>query len=108
VVQSIELLVVVVVGGLATLSGSIVGAAIVVAIPPVLSVLRESLPAGVSQRGGLEIGVYGLLLLVFVRWEPDGLVGRWRILRRWLEEFPLARRHAHRRQRRTLRTERWR
>lgn len=105
---SIQLLLMVVVGGLGSLHGVIFGAAFIGLLPQAIAVLREIAPPAVGQIPGLEPGVFGLILVLFLIYEPLGLYGRWRKIRLYFEEFPLYRRATHKRQKRYLRTERLR
>ena len=105
---SIQLLLMVVVGGLGSLHGVIFGAAFIGLLPQAIAVLRETAPPAIGQIPGLEPGVFGLILVLFLIYEPLGLYGRWRKIRLYFEEFPLYRRATHKRQKRYLRTERLR
>ena len=52
--------------------------------------------------------VFGLLLIVFILFEPLGLYGRWLKIRTWFELFPFYRRGMFRRQKSYMRSERLR
>ena len=75
VMLSIEFVIMVVVGGLGTVSGAFVGAAAITVVTQVLSSLGTgpSLPAQLPAV--LSDGVYALLLIVVLRLLPDGIVG---------------------------------
>jgi branched-chain amino acid transport system permease protein len=103
---SIQLLLMVVVGGLGSLQGVIFGALFIGLLPQSLALLRDSVPAAVGQLPGLEPGIFGLILMLFLIYEPLGIYGRWLKIRLFFEEFPLYRRATHKRQKRYLRTER--
>jgi len=105
---SIHLLLMVVVGGLGSLHGVVLGAIFIVLLPQMIALLRDYLPMAVARMPGLEPGLFGLILVLFLIYEPLGLYGRWQKLRQFFEEFPLYRRATHKRQRRYLRTERLR
>ena len=105
---SIQLLLMVVVGGLGSMHGVIFGAVFLGLLPQVIALLRDELPPAVGQIPGLEPGVFGLILVLFLTIEPLGIYGRWRKIRLYLEEFPLYRRATHKRQRTYLRTGRLR
>jgi len=76
---SLLLLVGAVVGGLGSLGGAAIGAAVIVLLPWVLSLLAGSLdlPAELAQRlsGNLSVLVFGLLLIVVMLVRPGGLAG---------------------------------
>ncbi len=103
---SIQLLLMVVVGGLGSLHGVIFGAIFIGLLPQALAILRDNVPPAIGSIPGLEPGVFGLLLILFLIYEPDGLYGRWLKIRRYFEDFPLYRKATYKRQRRFLRTER--
>ena len=105
---SISLLLMVVVGGLGSMHGVIYGAVFIGLLPQGIALLRDSAPPAVSQIPGLEAGVFGLILVLFLIYEPDGLYGRWRKIRLFFEEFPIYRRATYKRQKTYLRTERLR
>ena len=104
--MSIQLLLMVVVGGLGSLHGVVFGAIFIVLLPQAIAMLRDSLPPAIAQMPGLEPGLFGLILILFLIYEPLGLYGRWRKIRHFFEEFPLYRRATHKRQKSYLRTER--
>ena len=103
---SIQLLLMVVVGGLGSLHGVVLGALFLGLLPQVIAVLRDELPAAVARVPGLEPGLFGLTLVLLLIYEPLGLYGRWRKLQQFLEEFPLYRKATYKRQKSFLRTER--
>ena len=105
---SIQLLLMVVVGGLGSLEGVVLGALFLGLLPQAIALLRDELPTAVARIPGLEPGLFGLALVLVLIYEPLGLYGRWRKLRQFLEEFPLYRHQTHKRQRSYLRTERLR
>jgi len=104
---AIQLLMMIVVGGLGTVQGAFLGAAVIAFLPQLLSIVTDSLGRGVAIPG-LEMGVFGVILILFVLFEPTGLYGRWVKMRIWWELFPFARRDMFRRQKSYLRTERLR
>ncbi len=106
ILTSIQLLLMVVVGGLGSLHGVILGAIFIVLLPQGISILRDWLPPAIGQLPGLEPGLFGLILVLFLIYEPLGIYGRWRKIRDFFEEFPLYRKATHERQRSYLRTER--
>lgn len=103
---SIQLLLMVVVGGLGSLHGVIFGAIFIGILPQGIAMMRDSLPPAVAQIAGLEPGLFGLILVLFLIFEPLGIYGRWRKVRHFFEEFPLYRKATHKRQKSYLRTER--
>ncbi|HEU5322515.1 MAG TPA: branched-chain amino acid ABC transporter permease [Methylomirabilota bacterium] len=71
---SVELVVMVVLGGVARLWGAVLGAAAVVAL---VEILRGALPALTASHGAAEyeIVVFGLILMTFMIFLPSGLSG---------------------------------
>jgi len=74
---SIQLLVLIVVGGLGSMAGVIYGAIFVAAVPQILAFARDVLPPQVAQLPGLEAGLFGLILVLCILYEPHGIQGRW-------------------------------
>lgn len=103
---SIQLLLMVVVGGLGSMHGVFYGAIFIGLLPQGIAIMRDSLPAAVAQMPGLEPGIFGMILVLFLIYEPLGIYGRWRKIRQFFDEFPLYRKSTHKRQKRYLRTER--
>lgn len=103
---SLQLVLMVFIGGLGSLRGAILGALLIGMLPSLISLLKELLPSQVGKQFGLELFVYGAVLVFFVLLEPRGLNGRWLRLCSALEEFPLRRRTAMRRQKSYMRSER--
>lgn len=104
---AIQLLMMIVIGGLGFIHGAFLGAIVVAALPQGLSILTDQMGRGFNVPG-LEYGVFGMILIAFIIFEPHGLYGRWLKLRIWLELFPFARRDMFRRQKSYLKTERLR
>ncbi len=104
--MSIQLLLMVVVGGLGSMHGVFFGAIFIGLLPQGIAIMRDSLPPAIGQQPGLEPGMFGLILVLFLIFEPHGIYGRWRKIRQFFEEFPLYRQATHKRQKSYLRTER--
>ena len=101
---AIQLLLMIVVGGLGFIHGAFLGAIVVAFLPQALSIGTDII--GTRSVPGLEMGVFGMILIAFIMFEPLGLYGRWLKIRIWLELFPFARRDMFRRQKSYLKTER--
>jgi branched-chain amino acid transport system permease protein len=130
VLLSIQFLLMVVVGGLGSLHGALYGAVFVALLPVLISESRDAVPAaagavvGVVARGagdtvfhamerfvkqpGLEPGIFGLILVLFILFEPLGIYGRWRKIQVYFSSFPLYKKATFRRQRAYMRSERLR
>ncbi len=98
ILQSIDLLLMIVVGGLGSVHGAFLGAIFLIIMPQAIAVLKDYLPLFVAQAPGLQGLVYGLVLIAFVLFEPMGLYGRWLKVRTYLQLFPFYRKGLFKRQ----------
>jgi len=127
---SIQMLLLVVVGGLGSLQGAVFGAIFVALLPPIIAILRDSIPAnmvgmasatgigliGTVGRGigdflkkpGVEAGIFGLILVLVILVEPAGMYGRWTKIRHFFSTFPMYKRDSFKRQKTYMRSERLR
>ena len=106
--ESLKLMLMIVVGGLGSILGAIFGAILVSLLPIGISFLRDVLPAAIGQQAGLEPLLFGVIIVVFIVFEPDGIYGRWMKLRFFFETFPYYRKSSFVRQKSYLKTERMR
>jgi len=106
--QSIDLLLLIVVGGLGSVHGAFFGAVFLITLPQLISIAKDWLPSEMAQAAGLQALVYGLVIILFVIFEPLGLYGRWLKRRAFFELFPFYRRGMFRRQKSFQRSERFR
>jgi branched-chain amino acid transport system permease protein len=105
---SLQLVLMVMIGGLGSLRGAILGAILIGLLPTFISAIKPLLPARIGNQVGLEIFIYGAVLVFFVLLEPKGLNGRWLKVRAFFESFPLYRRSTYRRTKTYMRSERYR
>jgi branched-chain amino acid transport system permease protein len=105
--QSIELITIVILGGVGFIHGAVLGAAFVIVLPQVISIAKDYLPSNIAGSG-LQAVVFGLVLILFIIFEPLGLYGRWLKVRTWFELFPFYRRGMFRRQKSYMKSERLR
>ena len=94
---AIQMLAVIVIGGVATVTGSLIGAAFVVLLPRVLEWLAPYLPFVSGSAGGglinvfqLETLLFGALIIVFLTLEPRGLFGLWYRVRTYFKAWPFS------------------
>lgn len=98
IVQSIDLLLLVVIGGLGSVHGAFLGAIFLIAMPQLIAVGKDWLPPAIGQATGLQGVVYGAVLIMFVLFEPLGLYGRWLKVRTWFQLAPFYRKGLFKRQ----------
>lgn len=98
IVQSIDLLLMVVIGGLGSVHGAFLGAIFLITMPQFISLAKDWLPAAIGQAPGLQAVVYGAVLIGFVLFEPMGLYGRWLKIRTFFSMFPFYRKGMFKRQ----------
>lgn len=105
-VQSIDLLLMVVIGGLGSMHGAFLGAIFLIVMPQLIALAKDMLPSAIGEATGLQSVVYGVVLIAFVMLEPMGLYGRWLKVRTWLELYPFYRRGMFKRQKSFQKSER--
>ena len=98
ILQSIDLLLMIVIGGLGSVHGAFLGAIFLITMPQVIALSKDYLPAAIGQAPGLQGLVYGVVLVAFVLFEPMGLYGRWLKIRTYLQLFPFYRKGMFKRQ----------
>ncbi|MDB5861599.1 MAG: Amino acid/amide transporter rane protein 2, family [Ramlibacter sp.] len=97
VLTSVEALAMIIVGGLASVRGAVLGAFLITILPDlsrlVFSVAGASL-AGLSAAHAQELRavIYALLIMGFLRFEPEGLAAQWTRTKRYWSEWPLTKR----------------
>jgi branched-chain amino acid transport system permease protein len=94
-ILSIEALAIIILGGLGSTAGAILGAVF-------LSLLPEAIRIGFELFGNTQSTLYttyvyeirgvayGVVIVLFLRFKPDGLIGLWRDIRRYWSNWPLA------------------
>lgn len=81
---SIQFVAAIIVGGIASVWGSILGAAFVFALPLVIdqfSLLPPSTTSGGLSGGDLNALIYGFLIVIFLLFQPGGVIGLARLVR---------------------------
>ena len=96
--QSIDLLLMIVIGGLGSVHGVFLGAIFLIILPQGISAVKDLLPEFIGQAPGLKSVIYGAMLIAFVLFEPMGLYGRWLKVRTYLQMFPFYRKGMFKRQ----------
>jgi branched-chain amino acid transport system permease protein len=104
--QSVELLMMVVIGGLGSVHGAIFGPAFWIVVQQMIVLAKDTLPPVIGQQTGLQPTIFGLILVGFVMFEPMGLYGRWLKIRLFFELFPFYRQGMFKRQKSYMKSER--
>lgn len=94
---SIDYLAMVIIGGLGSVTGSVLGAAFITLLPVLTRRLLEAmaglLPAGFDAAGivpELRLCLFGALIIVFLIAEPEGLDRLWRNVRTYFRTWPFS------------------
>jgi branched-chain amino acid transport system permease protein len=127
---SIEFIIVIIIGGAFSLHGAVLGAIFVVMLDPFLTFLKDDIPgvianiaaasgasaakaaqiqdnvAAFASANGLKGAIYGLIIIIFVLFEPLGLYGRWLKVKLFFQLFPLYKRATFKRQKIYVKSER--
>lgn len=95
IVLSIELLAMMVVGGMGRTHGALLGAALLAPMPELIRIVFQF--GGGAVESILENNIYevralmyGIVILLFLRLEPEGLAGIWRKTKRFWVNWPLS------------------
>jgi len=127
---SIEFIIVILIGGAFSPHGAVLGAIFIVMIDPFLTYLKDDVPgmvaavaamlgtgaervaaiqsnvAAFASANGLKGAIYGLIIVLFVLFEPLGLYGRWLKIKLFFQLFPLYKRATFKRQKIYVKSER--
>lgn len=96
ILMAINLLAIVVIGGVATITGTLIGAAFVVLLPRVLEWAAHWIPFISTSSGGfinvfqLQSILFGALIVAFMILEPRGLFGLWHRIRTYFKTWPFS------------------
>jgi branched-chain amino acid transport system permease protein len=95
---SIQFLAMVIIGGLGSVMGSLMGAAFMVLLPEVVESLTQLLAGSAIDRA-LKLGTsisflremtIGAAIILFLIFEPDGLAHRWRLIKAYWKLYPFS------------------
>jgi branched-chain amino acid transport system permease protein len=127
---SIDFVMIIIIGGVLSLRGAVFGAIFMIMVDPMLIVVKDKVPqlteaamqavhlaepvARTIQAGvvrvvgapGLKSLIFGLIIILFIIFEPMGLDGRWLRVKAYFRQFPLYRPTSARAQRMFLKSER--
>ena len=91
---AIDFLGMIIIGGLGSVLGSILGALFLTLLPEVLRIVTGALsgtfPELTQLFAPLKLAVFGLTIVLFLVFEPDGLADLWRRVRNWFRLYPFS------------------
>ncbi|KRA38653.1 MULTISPECIES: branched-chain amino acid ABC transporter permease [unclassified Nocardioides] len=94
--MSVQFIAIVLIGGVATISGTIMGAMLIALLPRLASELPAFVPflsSSASEHPNIfefEQIMYGVLIVAFLLFEPRGLFGIWHRIRTYWKSFPFS------------------
>ena len=106
ILVSIEFLAMIIIGGLGSLHGAIYGAAFIIFLPQLIIMTKDYMPKFIADQTGLEPALYGLMIILFIMFEPMGIYGRWLKTKFYFETFPLYKKDTFKRERKYFKAER--
>ncbi len=94
IAESINYLAMIIIGGMGSVLGSIYGAIFMTLVPNLLS-YGTSVLANVWAGAGdlimsLKEGIFGLIVVLFLIFEPDGLAHRWKLIKAYWKLYPFS------------------
>lgn len=91
---SIVYLAMIIIGGLGSIIGSIFGAVFMILLPKLLSLFTETVAGDFPSIARLAIafehGIFGLIIILFLVFEPDGLAHRWKMTKAYWKLYPFS------------------
>jgi branched-chain amino acid transport system permease protein len=94
VMISIQYLSMIIIGGLGSIHGTIMGAIFMTLLPEVLRLISglfsNQYPVLVNIFGAIRESVFGLVIILFLIFEPDGLAARWKTIQNYWKLWPFS------------------
>lgn len=91
---AIDYLGMIIIGGMGSILGSIFGAVFITLLPELLRLAIVPLSATFPQLTGLfaslKMGVFGLAIVLFLVFEPDGMAARWHTIKNYWKLYPFS------------------
>jgi branched-chain amino acid transport system permease protein len=94
---SVDFLAIILIGGIATISGSIIGATFIVLMPRAVEWLADHVPfVGTAANPGilsvfqLQLVLFGALIIAVLIFEPRGIFGLWLRIRNYWKAWPFS------------------
>ncbi len=84
----------IIIGGMGSVLGSVFGAVFLTLLPEAINFAAQH--AGQTFAGvadyllAMKAGVFGLVLVLFLIFEPEGLARRWRLIKAYWKLYPFA------------------
>ena len=94
ITMAIDFLGMIIIGGMGSLLGSIYGAVFITLLPELLRLLVAPLsshfPELTTLFASLKMGVFGLAIVLFLVFEPDGMAARWHTIKTYWKLYPFS------------------
>jgi len=91
---SISYLAMIIIGGMGSVQGSVFGAIFITLLPEFLTfasgAASDVLPGLSDSLMAMKEGIFGLVLVLFLIFEPEGLSYRWRLFKAYWKLYPFA------------------
>jgi branched-chain amino acid transport system permease protein len=96
---SIQFVAIIILGGLATIFGPIIGAIVIGALPKIINQYSDKIPfvtsatgsgGGIISAASLNNIIYGLLIVGFLVFEPRGLAAVWLRIKAYFKTWPFS------------------
>ena len=94
ILLSIQFLGMIIIGGLGSVMGTLMGTAFMVLLPEAIQAISQSagavFPALTDGIAFLKEGAIGLAIVLFLIFEPDGLAHRWKMIKAYWKLYPFS------------------
>jgi branched-chain amino acid transport system permease protein len=91
---AIDYLGMIIIGGMGSILGSIFGAVFITLLPELLRLgvgpLSSTFPQLTTLFASLKMGVFGLAIVLFLVFEPDGMAARWHTIKNYWKLYPFS------------------
>jgi branched-chain amino acid transport system permease protein len=91
---AIDYLGMIIIGGMGSILGSIFGAVFITIMPELLRLMTGALagtfPALTELFAALKMGFFGLTIVLFLVFEPDGMAARWHTIKNYWKLYPFS------------------
>jgi branched-chain amino acid transport system permease protein len=91
---AIDQLGMIIIGGLGSILGSVFGAVFITMLPELLRLITTALastfPELTTLFAALKMGVFGLAIVLFLIFEPDGMAARWHTIKNYWKLYPFS------------------